>query len=574
MKYKGLFTWLLVLANFVFFQVHAQDKKVPIRDTQFVQTIYDSCQLACNLFPVNRDHLIATNNFDFEAIVDNAQCYTMPADFEAGCLLKYYNQKWVLVRITEGGTLDFKISNSENYDIDAAIWGPIADQDLTNSCETLSNFPVSCDYTANHTELTIENAQVGEYYLLLITNFSNAHTTVQLRQPTGGKVRYSYFCPDDINLDQSTITEQNQNASNSVTLSTKLTAETVNPDGSSKTFSAIGGHNIVLLPGFETESSDVFEANIQVCLNTSEDYTSPSEQVQCEDFQNHTGNIPHLYANAYQNELVGTVFAVTQPEYKTFDSEGWKKMTKIGKDDDSDRYLWAYREAYENPVNVSLRTAEGCPIYADVRTSEIKSYIGEEDTYLPTLSPITNYANIDSPFFLATFIGGNVSTNYDTYLMYLKEDLPNLGYRINGGSWQYNVSSGRFNEEYSNRYVEATKIDYFSAPKDFIMDFTQDAGQTIDRYIVTRNSTGGHFTVTTTFTREADHSVTVNTYQGDMHVPMLLGDTPSYPHFGNTFKLGVLTEGHYKLPFKTEKGEYTLDEGILIRVRYGQNENQ
>lgn len=556
---NALRAFLFLLSFNVLSQENKQgDQKTRLQPINVVSSIYDSCQLACDLFPSNVDYLISTDNLSFEGIVNESICYKMPPAFEPGCLLNYENQKWVLVKILSGSNLEFDISNSKNYDIDAAIWGPIAEQDLSNTCEALGSFPKSCDYSEMHSILNLTDANAGDYYLMLITNFSNASTNIEIRQPKGGSVKYSYLCPKDINLDSPLDGNQNQNAINSVLLSSGL--------GDSTIISANSGNSVMLLPGFSTSESVVFKAEIKECLNTSENYTPPSAKIECEDFSNHTSNIPHLYANGYTNELVGTVFAKSTPQYSS-DHVNWHDMTKIGGDEGAERYFYAYREEYIKESWVLLRTAPGCPIATDTRSTHPYSYFGEEDTNLWVVPPINEYADIDSPFWMSSDVVSQ-TTDHEVYALYLKPGLEQLGYRINGQNWRYNTENVSIWEEYNNRFLNVTRINGFSAPKDFIIDFTQDAGATIDRYIVTRNAAGGHFSVTATFNRVADSTVTVQTFQGDMNVKMKLGPYTSTEHFGNCFELGQQEPGDYVYPLTSIKNEYILDENILIRVRF------
>ncbi len=535
--------------------ISAQKKEA--KNPNFTNSTSDTCSVACNLFDKNRGLLVATENINFQGITNNAVCFQSPVGFEPGCLLNFNNQSWFLVRILNGKNLSFQINNSNITDIDAAIWGPIAEQDLDNSCQALSLFPKDCDYSAQAPILHLDDANTGEYYLLLITNFDNLPTEIQIEQPSGGNVVYSYFCPEQIQLNSSISSNQYMSALNELELSTNL--------GDSIRFKAFSGNTIELLPGFSTEDNVVFEAGIETCLNVSQNYTAPTSNITCESYQNHTYNIPHLYANKLTNEYVGTVYSKTQPEVLT-NLQPWNDMVKIGKEKDSDRYLWAYRQTYVSPFKVYLRTQEGCPTNSDVRMTEIFNYMGREDTSLPNIAPVTNVAHINTPFHVSCDLKIN-NTTYPTYSMYLKDSLPNLRYRINGVGWKFNAIQGPIFEEFSGRYFNVTKLPEFTSGKDFYLDLSIDGGVSIDRYLVTRNSCGGHFGVTTVFCRLADSTVFVHTFQGDINTPMKLGNYES-GEFGNGFYLGQMQPGEYTMPLTSTKGEYVLDPEIFIRVRY------
>lgn len=546
------------------FSLFAQNKKEPRIPYNSVSTIYDSCQVVCNLFPANKENLVATEELVFPAITNNSECYEVPANFNPGCLLTYNNSKWFLVKVLEGDTLTFNFENSNNYDIDAAIWGPIPGNDLDSTCFVSSQFPESCDYSAINPTLQLYQPDSGSFYLLTITNYSNDDTDILLNQPEGGSVIYSYFCPETANISSQGNGNQTLQAINSLQLSFEISP--------SSSISAKGGNSIELLPGFETDSSTVFSANIGECLNTSQNYNPDSSEVVCEDFHNHGNNIPHLYTNASTNEMVGTIFAITQPEVKVNSDGSFIKMTKIGVDKDSTRFFWGYREPYLSPGNVHIRTNEGCPTYPDERITSMDHQYREERE-LPVLDTIENYANLNTPFFLSNDLQYG-QYEYDLWNFYLKGGIENLTYRINGGPWRASIDYAPVWEPYTERHLDVTRIEHISkVPKDFYIDFTTDHGETVDRYLVTRSSCGGHFCGTTVFNRLADSTVIVSVFQGDINVDMQLanaqqGDFQPFGGFGTCFNLGKLQEGEYHFALKSEKGDFVLDPDVFVRVKF------
>lgn len=119
-----------------------------------------------------------------------------------GCLSSQPNPAWYYIRIDQTGDIEFTLQPTPQNDIDFALWGPYTD--LSNACDNLTadcdglfnpciNFPsgnlVDCSFDAQATEtVSIPNGQVGEYYILLITNFSNDPTeiSIELTGGTGG----------------------------------------------------------------------------------------------------------------------------------------------------------------------------------------------------------------------------------------------------------------------------------------------------------------------------------------------------------------------------------------------------
>jgi uncharacterized repeat protein (TIGR01451 family) len=96
---------------------------------------------------------------------------------QAGCLITTPNQTWFYLPVSGTGTINLQIAqtsaNGINSDVDYVVYGPFSS--LTNACSQLSpNNIVSCSYSGAAVEFPIiPNAQPGQYYLLMVTNFSN-----------------------------------------------------------------------------------------------------------------------------------------------------------------------------------------------------------------------------------------------------------------------------------------------------------------------------------------------------------------------------------------------------------------
>ncbi|OYU85132.1 MAG: hypothetical protein CFE24_03105 [Flavobacterium sp. BFFFF2] len=107
-----------------------------------------------------------------------------------GCLYTTPNGTYFSMKIAQSGPVNLKITQSAlgstipNLDVDYAAWGPFTN--LNEACVALGNgqapgigtgattLTTGCSYSAASTEtLNIANAVAGQYYILLITNFSN-----------------------------------------------------------------------------------------------------------------------------------------------------------------------------------------------------------------------------------------------------------------------------------------------------------------------------------------------------------------------------------------------------------------
>ncbi len=106
-----------------------------------------------------------------------------------GCLGSTPNPAWYYFQVQTAGDISILIQQTNTagnlVDVDFALWGPFAD--LPASCGNLAATNiVSCSYSTSGTETAVlTNAQVGQVYVLLITNFSNQAGTVVFQQTAG-----------------------------------------------------------------------------------------------------------------------------------------------------------------------------------------------------------------------------------------------------------------------------------------------------------------------------------------------------------------------------------------------------
>lgn len=147
-------------------------------------------RVGCSLFsdPLN---YTTGSSFSYSAPVNNNSYLVGPGGANYGCLYSVPNQAWFVITVNTGGSLYFNFSNTYGYDVDAAIWGPIANNDIANACAATQSSPLTCDYDTGRPDLYINNAQAGQKYVMLVTNYSNANTTINITQPSGGSVTYA-----------------------------------------------------------------------------------------------------------------------------------------------------------------------------------------------------------------------------------------------------------------------------------------------------------------------------------------------------------------------------------------------
>ena len=105
-----------------------------------------------------------------------------------GCLFQEPEPTWCFFKIEQAGDLSIKIQGLED-DIDFAAWGPFSDEEtMRASCGSLSA-PESyedagedfCSFSSENSEtLIIKDSEVGEYYLLMITNQATTAQTITI----------------------------------------------------------------------------------------------------------------------------------------------------------------------------------------------------------------------------------------------------------------------------------------------------------------------------------------------------------------------------------------------------------
>lgn len=128
------------------------------------------------------------NSFCSETIIYPAGTggtVTAPAGPAYGCLGSQPNPAWFNMQVAQNGPMDFNIF--ANSDIDFIIWGPFTTP--TGACLaglTAANI-VDCSFSGTNNEFAqIPNAIVGQYYIVMITNYSGATQNITFSQPLAG----------------------------------------------------------------------------------------------------------------------------------------------------------------------------------------------------------------------------------------------------------------------------------------------------------------------------------------------------------------------------------------------------
>ena len=129
-----------------------------------------------------------------------------------GCLSSQPNPAWYFFQVSQSGSINIGISGTGGGDVDFVCWGPFTQavvcNSLTSNCfspncpsnTTNPNFYPSgnmtdCSYSGNANETChIPSAVSGQYYMLLITNFSGLAQNISFNQTGGtGSTNCNFF---------------------------------------------------------------------------------------------------------------------------------------------------------------------------------------------------------------------------------------------------------------------------------------------------------------------------------------------------------------------------------------------
>lgn len=115
----------------------------------------------------------------------------VPNPGEFGCLGSAFNPTWFYIPVSISGSLLFEIiqgvtMGTANLDVDYVCYGPFTDPHAACLSMLTPNNIVGCSYSSAAIEtLNIPNAVAGQYYILMVTNYSNQPGYITI-SPLGG----------------------------------------------------------------------------------------------------------------------------------------------------------------------------------------------------------------------------------------------------------------------------------------------------------------------------------------------------------------------------------------------------
>ena len=127
----------------------------------------------------------------FENTANGTTAETGP---DYGCLGSEPNPAWYFLQINQAGNVAINIAQNTQQDftgtgldVDFICYGPFTTEASCGAANLTAANTVACSYSAAAVEnFTIVNAQVGEIYILLITNFAGAPGYIQVEQTNSG----------------------------------------------------------------------------------------------------------------------------------------------------------------------------------------------------------------------------------------------------------------------------------------------------------------------------------------------------------------------------------------------------
>lgn len=165
--------------------------------------------LLMDVYILSRQNNLCANADPF--CTDNG-LYQFPAGVNAGsgepgpnyaCLNTTPNPAWYYMRIGNPGNINIYMYSTPSEDIDFCCWGPFDDPVSPCPDGLTINKKVSCSYSGNPTETCVipSSAQTGEYYILVITNYSNHPCDITFSKTGGSGTTDCGIMPPLVNND-------------------------------------------------------------------------------------------------------------------------------------------------------------------------------------------------------------------------------------------------------------------------------------------------------------------------------------------------------------------------------------
>ena len=165
------------------------NKKINIFIVFFSLTININSQSGGANICTDAEPICSSSEFSFLNTSNGSSAEVGP---DYGCLITQPNPAWFFLQIGQSGDVNLIIDQSStlggspNLDVDFILYGPFTNTvDACNTSLTAAN-TIDCSYSPNGIEqASIPNAITGQFYLLLVTNFSGLTGFISIQQLTG-----------------------------------------------------------------------------------------------------------------------------------------------------------------------------------------------------------------------------------------------------------------------------------------------------------------------------------------------------------------------------------------------------
>jgi len=234
------------------------------------------------------------------------------------CLGSTPNPAWYYMEVDQNGPMGFNISQTSTsgagLDVDFALWGPYSSLAAGCGSPFPTGNPIDCSYsTAAQETANISNAQIGQIYILLITNYSNETGTITFSQTSGtGSADCSFTCGVNLAVNLGSCINNTYSVSGNLTVTSGSGASVpnngtltiTNSCGGSQTFNAPFTNIPYSFSGLPANGSScsisATFSNFPTC-NTIQTYNAPSS---CSNPCNITG------LTAVQSNCSGNLYSV------------------------------------------------------------------------------------------------------------------------------------------------------------------------------------------------------------------------------------------------------------------------
>jgi hypothetical protein len=161
-------------------------------DCDIVYSLPFNAYVNCNIanFCATANSLCASIGVPFSNTVNNGNAE--PGNYD--CLGSQPNPTWFYIPISSSGPLSFQIeqNSSVNFDggqedVDFICWGPFANPTVAcgNPSMMSPSYEVGCSYSTAAVENFTINAVAGQYYIMMVTNFSNQPGYIRITETSG-----------------------------------------------------------------------------------------------------------------------------------------------------------------------------------------------------------------------------------------------------------------------------------------------------------------------------------------------------------------------------------------------------